>query len=223
VDQLRDNFVTTLAVRCRIRHRRSMGTSHRIEAVGAVYHVVTKAVAGVMAFPDFRHRSVFMTMFQFELVASDWDCLGYAVVGTHYHVIVRINKLTLSSGFRRLNSRYARWFNRDHTRTGALWQRRFYDASVETDAHLIELQRYLAYNAPRANLADAPEDWPFCNYGSLIGVHPSDPYVKEDEILAVFGSDIRRARKRLREFVEERDPRVRRRLTLPRRASDAEK
>ena len=135
-----------------------MSNTYRIEVLGGIYHVNAKAVDGVMAFPDFRHRQQFMDMFFDESMRSDWTCLGYAVVGTHYHVIVQINALTLSTGFQRLNSRYARWFNRTHGRRGAFWQRRFFDQFVETEGHLLELQRYLAYNAPRARLVDEPEE-----------------------------------------------------------------
>jgi putative transposase len=211
-----------------LRYRRRVGTvdgmsnAHRIEIAGATYHVNSKAVAGVRAFPDFFHRHVFMKFLEYELAESDWECLGYAILGTHYHLVIRLTKSTLSSGFQRLNSRYARWFNTQHQRTGALWQRRFYDTMVETDAHLLELQRYLAYNAPRANLAEAPEDWPYCNYGALIGVHPPDQYTDERFLLGLLHPDPRRARQLMRVFVEERDPRQRRQ-TLLRRRSDAEK
>jgi putative transposase len=214
--------VTTPALDDLNRHGVFVGNKLRFQEVGRIYHVNTKCVAGVKAFPDFRHRAVFMEMLGKELEDSDWICLGYAIVGNHYHVAIRLKKLTLSSGFQRLNSRYARWYNRQHGRTGAFWQRRFYDSVVETDGHLLELQRYLAYNAPRANLAETPEDWPYCSYGALIGVHPPDPWVDEDEVLSAFGPNLRRARERLRRFVEERDPRVRRQ-TILRARSDAKK
>ena len=131
-----------------------MSNTYRIEIAGGVYHVNTKAIAGIKAFPDFRHRQKFMDLVGEEIERSCWTCLGYAVVETHYHLVIRIEKLTLSSGFQRLNSRYARWFNLNHDRRGAFWQRRFHDTLVESDSHLLELQRYLAYNAPRATLRD---------------------------------------------------------------------
>jgi putative transposase len=185
-----------------------------MEEIGAVYHVNTVAVAGLKVFPNYFHRDVFMRMFGLELELSGWRCLGYTVLGTHYHVAIRLTELTLSSGFQRLNSRYARWYNAEHGRRGALWQSRFFDAVVETEWHLLELQRHIAYNAPRANLAERPEDWPHCSYGALIGLYPPDPWVDEDDVLAAFGSNKKRARARLRMFVEERDPRVRRRWFL---------
>jgi hypothetical protein len=191
-----------------------MGSPPRIEEIGFVYHVNTVAVAGLKAFPNHFHRDTFMSMFGLEMELSGWECLGYAVVGTHYHVTIRLTDYTLSSGFRRLNSRYARWFNAEHGRRGAVWGARFFDVVVESEWHLLELQRYLAYQAPRANLAERPEDWPYCSYGALIGLYPPDPWVEEADVLAPFGRTRKSARARLRAFVEERDPRARRTLFL---------
>jgi REP-associated tyrosine transposase len=198
-----------------------MANTIRLQDVGGIYHVNTKSVAGLKAFPDSLHRDAFLELLGYELAKSEWQCLGYTILGTHYHVVVRLKKLTLSSGFQRLNSRYARWYNARHARRGALWQRRFFDRLVETESHLLEVQRYLAHNATRANLVTAPEHWPYCSYGALIGAHPPDLWVDEEEVLSAFGPNRRRARVRLREFVEEVDPRVRRQ-TLLRRRSDAE-
>jgi REP-associated tyrosine transposase len=177
---------------------------------GAAYHVNIKAVTGARAFPDSLHRDYFLQLLRTELAKSRWTCLGYTVLGTHYHLAIRLEKCTLSSGFQRLNSSYSRWFNRKHGRTGALWQSRFYDVAIESDFQLLELQRYFAYNATRASLTEAPEDWPYCHYGALIGLHPPDRLVAEDEILRLLSPNRRRARQRLREYVEENDPRRRR-------------
>ena len=191
-----------------------MSSRYRVEVVGGTYHVNTKAVAGVRAFPDAFHREYFLELLRAEINKSQWTCLGYAVLGTHYHVVLRLTKPSLSRGFQRLNSRFARWYNVIHSRTGALWQSRFFDVSVESDFQLLELQRYLAHNATRASMAAEPEDWPFCHYGALIGLHPPDELVAEDQILGLLARDPKRARARLRDFVEDVDPRRRRQMFL---------
>ena len=63
-------------------------------------------------------------------------------------------------------------------------------------------------------MAAEPEDWPFCHYGALIGLHPPDELVDEDEILGLLARDPKRARARLRDFVEDGDPRRRRQMFL---------
>ncbi len=182
----------------------------RVEAPGYAYHVTANAIDGCRLFRDDEDRQGFLVLLARELRRSSWTCFAYSLMGTHYHLLIRLEKCTLSSGFQHLNSAYARSFNSKYGRRGALWQRRFHDVLVESDNHLLELNRYIAWNAPRVNLATRPEEYPWCSYGAAIGVVPPDPLIDEGELLALFGTSTALARRRLREFVEERDPRKRR-------------
>lgn len=181
----------------------------RIEVVDFVYHVNSKAVEGTRLFRDDVDRLAFRTLLKKEAVRSDWCVLAYSLMTTHFHVVFRLRKLTLSSGFQHLKSIYARSYNRRHGRRGALWQCRFYDSIVEAEPHLYEAIRYVALNAPRANACGQPEDWPWASYGAAIGVVPPDPVVDEAELLDLFGTCPDDARKTLKAMVEERDPRIR--------------
>ena len=185
----------------------------RIEVVGSAYHVNGKAVHGTSLFRDDVDRLNFLMRLGEQAKLSDWTVLSYSLMTTHHHVLLRLNKPTLSSGFHRLNGNYAKSYNVRHERRGAVWQRRFFDSMAESDAHLLETVRYIARNAVRANVVAAPEDWAWCNYGSAIGVVPKDPIVDESELLGLFGTSPTVARGRLQAFVEEPDPRMRRGLT----------
>jgi putative transposase len=185
----------------------------RIELAGHAYHVNAKAVDGCKLFRDQLDCETFLSLLRAEVVRSDWSCIAYSLMSTHYHLLLRLRKCTLSSGLQHLNSMYARSFNRRYGRRGALWQRRFHDVLIESDAHLYEVNRYIALNAPRANMCDAPEEHLWCSYASAVGAFPPDPLVDEAELLGLFGTTAPQARRRLRAFVEEPDPRKRRALT----------
>jgi putative transposase len=185
----------------------------RIQIIGASYHVNGKAVDGAKLFRDDTDRLAYLNLLKQQAQKSNWCVLAYTLMTTHYHLVLRLREQTLSSGFHRLNSVYARSFNTRHGRRGALWQRRFFDSITETESHLYESIRYAALNAPRANLCAAPEDWPWASYGAAIGVAPPDPVVEEDELLGLFASCPDEARRLLKAMVEEADPRLRRRQT----------
>jgi REP element-mobilizing transposase RayT len=185
----------------------------RIQIVGATYHVNGQAVDGVKLFRDDFDRLAFLDLLVDQAGRSDWCILGYSLMTTHYHLVLKLRELTLSSGFQRMNSIYARSYNRRHGRRGALWQRRFFDSIVEVDAHLYEVIRYVALNAPRANMCTRPEDWPWSNYAASIGAASRDPLVDDAELLRLFDSRPNTARRALKAMVEEVDPRVRRGLT----------
>jgi REP element-mobilizing transposase RayT len=195
----------------------------RIQIVGAIYHVNGKAVHGVKLFADESDRALFIRLLAKQARKSGWCVLAYTLMTTHFHLLLRLDKPALSSGFQRLNSIYARLYNQRHGRRGALWQRRYFDSIIETESHLYEAIRYIALNAPRAHACDAAEDWPWCGYGASIGTSPPDPLVNEWELLRLFGSSQDEARERLRWFVEEADPRERFGQRPVRRLSDAEK
>ena len=193
----------------------------RFEQPDAVYHVNANALDGMTLFRDDIDRELFYNLLADQIVDSDWTLLEYTLMSTHYHLLLRIEKPTLSSGFKRLQSRYARAYNRRHDRRGVVWLRRFHSVLIESERHLFETVRYIALNATRANMVEAAENWPWCSYGSAIGAYPADPIVNEKELLRLFAGDPRLARRRLRELVEEKDPRKRWRQTFVGRPSDA--
>jgi REP element-mobilizing transposase RayT len=168
-------------------------------------------------------RLRFFELLAEEVEESEWILLEYTLMTTHWHLLLTLRKCTLGSGFRRLQSRYAKAFNRRHERRGAVWQARYHDEMVLSDRQLFEAIRYIALNAPRARMVDAPEDWPWCSYGAAIGVHAPDPLIDEKALLGLFSPNAARARRLLKSFVEEKDPRMRWRQTSVRRASDAQK
>jgi len=195
----------------------------RFEIIGAIYRVNGKAVHGAKLFADESDRALFIRLLAKQARKSGWCVLAYSLMTTHYHLLFRLEKPELSSGFQRLNSVYARLYNKRHNRRGALWQRRYFDSIIETDGHLHEAIRYIALNAPRAQLCDAAEDWPWCGHGAAIGASPPDPLVNEPELLRLFGPSLQEARERLRWFVDEADPRERFGQTPVRLVSDREK
>jgi putative transposase len=193
----------------------------RFEIVGAIYHVNGKAVHGIKLFADESDRALFIRLLVTQARKSGWCVLAYSLMTSHFHVLLRLDKPELSSGFQRLNSVYARLYNKRHGRRGALWQRRYFDSVIESESHLYEAIRYIALNAPRAHACEAAEEWPWCGYGASIGTAPPDPLVDEAELLRLFGSSRKEARERLRWFVEEADPRARFGQTRVRLVSDA--
>ncbi len=147
-----------------------------------------------------------------EVAISEWICVEYVVMTTHYHAVVYLTKPTLSTGFQRLNARYAQYYNKVYGRRGHVFEGRFTDKIIESDPHRLEVARYVALNPTRAQMCRLPEHYPWSAYGSIVGEYPADPVVDIKAALEPFGG----SRAAYRKYVEEVDPRVRRGQTRAR-------
>jgi putative transposase len=183
-----------------------MARAPRVEIVGLTYHVIAHGVDKLAIFKDDDDCDAILRFFADEVRRSSWTCLGDAVLRTHYHVLIELRKPSLSSGFHRLNTRYAQYFNHKYGRRGHVFEARFRSKIVESEAHRLEVARYIALNARRAGACQKPESYPWCDYGGTIGVYSSDGIVDLAAALEPFGG----SRAKYRRFVEEPDPRVRR-------------
>jgi putative transposase len=61
---------------------------------------------------------------------------------SHFHLLVRTAKGSLSMSMRSLMSGYAAYFNRRHKRKGHLFQNRFKSVVCKDEQYLLELVRW---------------------------------------------------------------------------------
>src|SRR5690242_17646000 len=102
-----------------------MARKLRIDEKGLSYHVWINGVAGLAIFRDRDDKSFMVQLLREEVQVSRWICLEYAVMSTHYHVFLKLRNPTLSSGFQRINVRYARYFNDKYRKRGHVFDARF--------------------------------------------------------------------------------------------------
>jgi len=181
-----------------------MARKLRINEAGLCYHVWINGVAGQAIFRDAGDKDFMVELLRDEVALSSWSCLEYVVMSTHYHVFLRLRKPTLSSGFKRLNVRYARYFNRKYGKRGHVFDARFHAKVAESRFSRLETIRYVALNPVKANVCRAAEEYPWCGYGASIGRYADNEIVDTRALLTLFGS-----RAAYRKYVEEPDERVR--------------
>lgn len=165
----------------------------RTELAGDITHVVSRGVDRQPIFRDHYDRRRFLALLRRLVVTQRWACLTYCLMGNHYHLVIQLQEPNLSVGMQRLNGDYGRAFNDRHSRTGHLFQGRFWSKPVRSDEHMVGLARYLALNPVRANLCPTADRWPWGAHRALIGVAPAD-FVDVARMLTHFGEHSERAR-----------------------------
>ncbi len=125
---------------------------------------------------------------------------------THYHLLVRTPNPDLARGMQRLNACYAQHFNRRHGETGHRFERRYHSVPIGSDAHALELVRYLALNPVRAGASQDAASWPWSSYAAIIRGRRPLHCLAEEWLLTYFGRNRDRALERLQSFVEDVSP-----------------
>ncbi len=156
-------------------------------------------------FLDDTDRAAFVKRFSALLQQTGTQCLAWALLSNHFHLLLRPTREKLSFFMRRLLTGYAVTFNLRHRRSGHLFQNRYKSIVCEADAYLLELVRYIHLNPLRAGLVadmEALDGYPWSGHTVLIGRHTL-PGQAVDEVLALFGQRMKPARQAYRCFLSD--------------------
>lgn len=182
-----------------------MPRTARIDIPHLLQHVIVRGNERRVIFIDDDDRRYFVKRFSALLVATGTDCLAWALLDNHFHLLLRPHKISLGAFMRRLLTGYAVTFNRRHRRSGHLFQNRYKSLVCEEEAYLLELVRYIHLNPLRAGIVSTVEQldaYPWCGHASLMG-RAELPGQAPVEVLSRFGKTIDNARRNYRRFIED--------------------
>jgi REP element-mobilizing transposase RayT len=160
----------------------------RIDFEDAWQHVYIRGNArGRIALDDLDYRRS-LDLLAETVARFDLLCHACSALPNHSHFVFTSRRGNLSRAMHWMGTAAARAFNERHARSGHVYQGRFGSRLIESDAHFLELMRYLPLNPVRAGLCAAPEDWPWSSYAATAGLVPAPPFLHLDEVLGMLGS-----------------------------------
>jgi putative transposase len=176
----------------------------RIDAPGALHHVIVRGIERKAIFRDNADRNNFLERWGQIASESATPCFAWALMSNHVHLLVRTGTVPLSTLMRRLLTGYAQFFNRRYRRHGQLFQNRYKSILCQEDAYLLVLARYIHLNPLRAGIvADlkALDRYTYSGHAALMGKRTVD-WQDTRKILGLFGKNKAQAQKNYRDFVE---------------------
>lgn len=176
----------------------------RIDAPGAVHHVIVRGIEHRKIFNDDQDRQNWLERLAAILDDTDTPCFAWALMSNHVHLLLRTGRQPLAGVMQRLLTGYAVSFNRRYKRHGPLFQDRYKSILCQEDPYLKELVRYIHLNPLRAGLAvDLKEldRYAFSGHSALVG-HFDRPWQDVGYVLKLFANGVPTARKHYQAFVE---------------------
>jgi REP element-mobilizing transposase RayT len=166
-----------------------MARPPRIQAAGAYYHVGARGNDKTAVFLSDEDRRRFLALLETVVDRYGWRVYAYCLMGNHYHLALRTPDPNLGAGMGRLNQLYVQSFNHRHDRTGHLFERRYWSAVLESEAHMLALIRYIAANPVRAGLCRRPRDWAWSSAQATAGLVSAPRFLDVEWVLSQFAAD----------------------------------
>jgi REP element-mobilizing transposase RayT len=143
----------------------------RIDAPGALHHIIIRGIERRRIFADDTDREAFLERLSGVLQENVTPCYAWALMSNDAHLLLRTGNVPIASIMRRLLTGYAVRFNRRHRRHGHLFQNRYKSILCEEDPYLMQLVAYIHLNPVRAGIVDvgALEAFPFTGHSALSG------------------------------------------------------
>ncbi len=180
-----------------------MPRQSRIDAPGALHHVIVRGIARRKIFYDDTDRERFLDRLGAIVNGCELACFAWALIPNHFHLLIKTGSVPLSSAMRRLLTGYAVSFNKRHRRWGHLFQNRYKSILCQEETYLLELTRYIHLNPLRAGLVKSLNEldrYDFTGHCFILGRREND-WQDTEFILRRFGRRLADAKRNYREFV----------------------
>ena len=180
-----------------------MSRQARIDAPGALHHIIVRGIDRTTVFVDDIDRNNFLERLWRLLSESQTACYVWALMTNHAHLLLRTGSCPIASIMRRLLTGYALGFNRRHRRHGHLFQNRYKSILCEEDAYLGQLMAYIHLTPLRAGIVGdlaALKAYPLTGHSALMG-QEDRPWQDTRYVLALFGRGLSEARRNLQRHV----------------------
>ena len=176
----------------------------RLHIPGACYHVIGRGLERRYIFEDSEDKRDFLARFGNNLSLTGSQCLAWAIMSNHYHLLVRASAQPLVKLMAQVLGGFAGNYNRRHRRSGYVFQNRFTSILCDEENYLLELVRYIHLNPMRARLIDNLSElckYQWTGHAGILGKH-RQKWHSIEEVLAHFGKTWCSARMSYTDFMK---------------------
>jgi putative transposase len=177
----------------------------RIVITGAFHHIMARGIDGRTIFCENSDYEYFLMLLRQELGHDEHRLYAWVLMPNHYHFLLRVSSIPLSEMMRKLNSTYARYYNKKYNRRGYLFQDRYKSIVTQDQRYVEEIIRYIHLNPVRAGICGSIaelEAYPWCGHRVVMGRSSLDGQSIED-VLRRFGKTTQEGRQVYRRYLHE--------------------
>ena len=134
------------------------------------FHVITQGINKSYIFEKSEDIKYYIKSLYTLTEEQKIEIIAYCIMNNHAHILIKAEKINeLSKYMQRLNTKYARYYNKKYNRVGYVFRDRYKSEGIYSEEHLYNCIKYIYDNPVKAGICSKAEDYPYSNYKNING------------------------------------------------------
>ncbi|GAX62655.1 transposase and inactivated derivative [Candidatus Scalindua japonica] len=124
------------------------------------HHITQRGTNKLEIFIDNEDRHHFLKLLNELTNKTESEVGAYCLMDNHFHLLISPNSRDgLGQCLHGTTFRYAQYFNMKYSRSGRLWQNRYFSCPIDKNEYYWAVVKYIEMNPVRAGIVKKPELW----------------------------------------------------------------
>lgn len=145
-----------------------MSRTARVLSATGYYHIIMRGNNKACIFEKNETKVYFMKAIKKVEAEGFLDLAAWCIMDNHVHLVIKTEPEDLAVAFKRINVKFAMYYNRKFKMVGHVFQDRFRSEVIESDEYLMNVVRYVHNNPVKAMITDEPSNYEWSSYKTYI-------------------------------------------------------
>lgn len=124
----------------------------RIKSYTGIYHIMIRGINKEKIFKNSTYKNKVIEIIREIKKELEFDLIAYCVMDNHMHLLLKADEESLIIIMKKINIKYAMYYNKLEKRYGHVFQDRFKSEAVEDNNYLLGALRYIHNNPIKAGM-----------------------------------------------------------------------
>jgi len=125
----------------------------RIISNSGIYHIMIRGINKEKIFKNEIYKTKILEIIKEIKDEIEFFIIAYCIMDNHMHLLIQADEDNLATVMKKINVKYAMYYNRLEKRYGYVFQGRFRSEAVEDDRYMLGVIRYIHNNPVKAKIS----------------------------------------------------------------------
>lgn len=168
---------------------------------GNFFHVIVQGLNKEYIFYKDCYKERYRQLLIKESTSNNIKIIAYCIMNNHAHILMFVDDTDeMSKCMHKINTNYAKFYNREQERVGFVFRDRFYTQPIKNETHLLRCVAYIHKNPVKAGLVNKESDYKYSSYNEYTNLSESQ-LISDETIKLTFNTSDKAKIKEMFNFI----------------------